>query len=92
MNYSYAYRPTTILILSNRTSYFFYRGKFGTVCKAKEKSTGNIYAAKYIKITPASRKEVTEEINMMNKIHHKRLVYLYDAYETAKDLIMVMEL
>lgn len=29
---------------------------------------------------------------MMNKIHHKRLVYLHDAYETPKDLIMVMEL
>ncbi|XP_028405474.1 myosin light chain kinase, smooth muscle-like [Dendronephthya gigantea] len=67
-------------------------GKFGTVCKATEKSTGAVYAAKYIKITPASRKEVTEEINMMNKIHHKRLVYLYDAYETPNNLIMIMEL
>lgn len=72
--------------------YIHCRGKFGTVCKAKEKSTGTAYAAKYIKITPSSRKEVTEEINMMNKIHHKRLVYLYDAYETPKHLIMIMEL
>ena len=62
------------------------------MCKVKEKNTGEIYAAKYIKITPASRKEVTAEINMMNKNHHKRLVFLYDAYETPKDLIMVMEL
>ena len=69
-----------------------YRGKFGTVCKVKEKGTGVTYAAKYIKITPASRKEVTKEINMMNIIHHKRLVFLYDAYETPTDLIMVMEL
>ena len=29
---------------------------------------------------------------MMNKLHHKRLISLYDAYETKSDMILVMEL
>lgn len=29
---------------------------------------------------------------MMNLLHHKRLISLYDAYETPKNMIVIMEL
>lgn len=87
-----SYKINVCAVIVNFLNFFNYRGKFGYVYKVTEKSTGNTYAAKFIKITPKSKKEVTEEINLMNKIHHERLVFLYDAYQTSKELIMVMEL
>ena len=62
------------------------------VYKAKRKSDGEIYAAKFVRKSAASRKEVMREIEMMNLLHHKRLIQLYDAYETTQDMIVVMEL
>ena len=32
------------------------------------------------------------EIEMMNKLHHKRLISLYDSFETRGEMILVMEL
>ena len=62
------------------------------VYKAKRKSDGEIYAAKFVRKSAAARKEVMREIEMMNLLHHKRLIQLYDAYETTQDMIVVMEL
>lgn len=68
------------------------KGKFGVVNKCRRKANGEILAAKFVRKTAASKKEVTREIEMMNLLHHKRLIQLYDAFETAKDMIVVMEL
>lgn len=78
----------------NRYSTFvvFPRGKFGVVKKVKEKSTGTEYAAKFLKITKESREEVLAEMHIMNKLHSKRLIYLHDAYEKPKEMIIVLEL
>ena len=35
---------------------------------------------------------MTREIEMMNKLHHKRLISLHDAFETEKEMIVIMEL
>ena len=72
----------------------FYKsqGQIWSGYKAKRKSDGEIYAAKFVRKSAASRKEVMREIEMMNLLHHKRLIQLYDAYETTQDMIVVMEL
>ena len=57
-----------------------------------QKASGLHFAAKFIKKTPASKEEVMREIEMMNLLHHKRLIQLFDAYETKKEMIVVMEL
>jgi serine/threonine protein kinase len=55
-----------------------------------------VYAAKYIKTSPStagsSRDEVLREIDIMGRLHHKRLVGLLNAYETGRTIIMIMEL
>lgn len=81
-----------ILILLLSIFVFLYRGKFGVVKKVKEKNTGNEYAAKFLKITKESREEVVAEMLIMNKLHSKRLIYLHDAYERPKEMIIVLEL
>lgn len=68
------------------------KGKFGVVKRCKDKETGAILAAKYIQKTGESKKETLREIQMMNKLHHKRLIQLYDAYENRKEMVLVMEL
>ena len=60
--------------------------------RCERKSDGVHLAAKYIKKTAASKKEVMREIEMMNKLHHKRLISLYDSFETRGEMILVMEL
>ncbi len=62
------------------------------VKRCQDKTSGVFYAAKYVKKTKQSKQEVTKEIEMMGKLHHKRLVGLKDAFETPQFMIVVMEL
>jgi len=68
------------------------KGKFGVVYSCERLSDQVELAAKFIKKTAISKQEVTREIEMMNHLHHKRLISLYDAYETDKEMIVIMEL
>ena len=70
----------------------YFRGKFGTVKRCVQKDSGLHLAAKFITKTQESKDEVMREIEMMNLLHHKRVIQLFDAYETKKEMIIVMEL
>ncbi|XP_060785969.1 myosin light chain kinase, smooth muscle isoform X4 [Neoarius graeffei] len=68
-------------------------GKFGTVFKLVEKSTKKVWAGKFIKAFSAKEKEnVRQEINIMNDLHHPKLVQCVDAFESKSDMVMVMEM
>lgn len=70
-----------------------HRGKFGTVYKCKEKSTGTCLAAKFIAVpNRQERKNVEREIEMMNNLQHPKIIQLYDAYEYNKMVCVVLEL
>lgn len=72
---------------------FICRGKFGTVYKCKEKSTGTCLAAKFIAVPDRKeRKNVEREIQMMNNLQHPKIIQLYDAYEYNKMVCVVLEL
>ena len=65
------------------------------VKRAVDKATGQVYAAKYIKLSIAGSKkeDVMREIGIMNKLNsHKRLVTLVDAYHVTRSMIMILEL
>jgi serine/threonine protein kinase len=69
------------------------RGKFGTVYKCKEKSTGLCLAAKFIAVpNRKERKNVERELEMMNRLQHSKIIQLYDAYEFNKTVCVVLEL
>ncbi|WP_411024712.1 protein kinase domain-containing protein, partial [Salmonella sp. s55962] len=68
------------------------RGAFGIFHRAKEKTTGLERAAKFITIKAGMWEEVRNEIKIMCMLSHKRLIALYDAYETQRDVNMAMEL
>jgi len=72
------------------------RGKFGVVKKVTERSSKKVFAAKYIRLgssgSGSSREDIMREINIMNQLHHKRLVGLVDAFDMSRNIVMIMEL
>lgn len=70
------------------------RGKFGTVYKCTEKSTGRKFAAKFI-YTPKveDRKDVEREVEIMRMLQQPRLLQLYDAFDDGrKEMCLILEL
>uniref|UniRef100_A0A8C3KLE4 Protein kinase domain-containing protein n=1 Tax=Calidris pygmaea TaxID=425635 RepID=A0A8C3KLE4_9CHAR len=68
------------------------RGKFGTVYRLQEKATGKIRAGKYFRTRTAKEKQVARaEVELMNLLHHPRLVQCLAAFQGPAELVMVME-
>jgi serine/threonine protein kinase len=68
------------------------KGRFGIVHKVVEKETGLTWAAKTIKCLKAmDRIKVQDEIRIMRSLQHPKLLQLSASFETAKEIIMVME-
>lgn len=69
------------------------RGKFGEVKRCVERSTGREFAAKFIATPrPQDRKDVEHEIDMMRRLHHRRLVQLYEAFQSDREMCLVIEI
>lgn len=69
------------------------RGKFGTVYKCTEKTTGLCLAAKFISCPKKEdRRNVEREIEIMRMLQHPRLIQVYDAFENGKVMCVVLEL
>lgn len=68
-------------------------GAFGVVHRCRERSTGHIYAAKFIPVSQAIEKDlVRREIDIMNQLHHQKLINLHDAYEDDDEMVLIFEL
>ena len=67
------------------------RGRFGEVFLCIDKNSEITYAAKFIKARTSQRLDKKLEIEIMNELHHPKLMMLWDAFETPRELIMVME-
>ncbi|KAF5286331.1 hypothetical protein FQA39_LY04229 [Lamprigera yunnana] len=69
------------------------RGKFGTVFKCIEKASGLQLAAKFIGVgKKEDRRNVEREVDIMRSLQHPRLLQIYDAYESAKMMCVILEL
>ncbi|KAI5639981.1 immunoglobulin i-set domain-containing protein [Phthorimaea operculella] len=68
-------------------------GAFGVVHRCRERSTGNYFAAKFIPVTGAMEKElIKKEIDIMNQLHHRKLINLHDAFEDDDEMVLIFEL
>lgn len=77
----------------NNTKNKYNRGKFGTVYKCKEKSSGLQLAAKFVPIPKREdRRNVEREVEIMNSLQHSLIIQLYDAFEYQKMMCVVLEL
>jgi len=69
------------------------RGKFGEVKRCVERSTGREFAAKFIATPrPQDRKDVEHEVDMVCRLHHRRLAQLYDAFQSDNEMCLVIEM
>lgn len=72
------------------------RGKFAIVKKCTEKSTGNNYAAKYLRKRrggKACRSDIIVEIDVMRQsMPHHRIVKLHEVFESQREMIIIIEL
>ncbi|EDV98120.1 GH22850 [Drosophila grimshawi] len=69
------------------------RGKFGTVYKCKEKTSGLQLAAKFVPIPKRDdKRNVEREVEIMNSLQHHLIIQLYAAYEYQKMMCVVLEL
>ena len=60
--------------------------------KCTDKLTGRQLAAKFIKTARVSQKaDVKQEISVMNELHHPKLLLLWDAFESKKEIVLIME-
>ncbi|KAM8845440.1 myosin light chain kinase, smooth muscle [Spinachia spinachia] len=67
-------------------------GKFGLVFKLTHKETGRITAGKFYKGRRAKEREAArKEIELMNHLHHPKLVQCLAAYDHSPEMVMVME-
>ncbi|XP_032891333.1 myosin light chain kinase, smooth muscle-like [Amblyraja radiata] len=67
-------------------------GAFGKVYKLLGKSSGKIRAGKFYKArTLKDKKSARDEIEIMNCLHHPKLVQCLDAFESISEIVMVME-
>merc|ERR1719369_851141 len=67
-------------------------GAFGVVHRCSEQKTGNIFAAKFIPVSSAIEKElIRKEIDIMNQLHHHKLINLHDAFEDDDEMVLIFE-
>lgn len=68
-------------------------GAFGVVHRCRERKTGNIFAAKFIPVSHNMEKElIRKEIDIMNQLHHSKLINLHDAFEDDDEMVLIFEL
>lgn len=68
-------------------------GAFGVVHRCRERATGNIFAAKFIPVSHPMEKElIRKEIDIMNQLHHRKLINLHDAFEDDDEMVLIFEL
>lgn len=69
------------------------KGRFGVVYRLVDRVSGMLRAAKCVRcIKAADREKVHQEVAIMNKLRHPKLLQLWAAYDCPKEIILVTEL
>uniref|UniRef100_A0A672L5J9 Myosin, light chain kinase 5 n=1 Tax=Sinocyclocheilus grahami TaxID=75366 RepID=A0A672L5J9_SINGR len=67
-------------------------GKFGEVYRMTHKHTGQVYAGKFYRARVSREKTAArQEIKLMNKLRHPKLVQCLAAYDTSSEIVMILE-
>ena len=82
-----------LLVFQNPLHACVSSGAFGVVHRCIEKSTGRVFVAKFINTPyPLDKYTVKNEINIMNQLHHPKLINLHDAFEDKYEMVLILEL
>ncbi|XP_017494185.1 PREDICTED: twitchin-like, partial [Rhagoletis zephyria] len=86
-------------VKANQSVYDYYEileeigvGAFGVVHRCREKKSGRIFAAKFIPVShPTEKALIRKEIDIMNQLHHVKLIRLHDAFEEDDEMVLIYE-
>ncbi|XP_040188589.1 death-associated protein kinase 2-like isoform X1 [Rana temporaria] len=74
-------------------------GHFGEVRKCKEKSTGCLYAGKFIKTRKCKgsrlgqeRDQIEREVFILQQLEHPNCMKLYDVFASKAEMVLILEL
>ena len=68
------------------------RGKYGQVFRLVHRETAQVHAGKFYKGRSSKEKAAAlREIELMNCLHHPKLVQCLGAYHTRSEIVMVLE-
>ncbi|KAM6395153.1 death-associated protein kinase 2-like [Rhynochetos jubatus] len=74
-------------------------GHFGVVKRCRERSSGNFYAAKFVKTRRCrgsrrglGRAEVEREVSILRQLHHPNIMRLHDLFASRAEMVLVLEL
>lgn len=86
-----AYNPCSFSDLSS--------GHYGQVRQVRDRSTGTLWAGKFLKIrkTPCSllgmeRSSVEREVEILQAVQHPNIVTLRDVFESKAEVVLIQEL
>ncbi|KAK5640122.1 hypothetical protein RI129_010933 [Pyrocoelia pectoralis] len=95
----HTYEPTSPIRCKRKLFDEFYdlgdelgRGTQGITYHAVDRSTGNNYAAKVMHGSGNVRPFMLNEFDMFNQLRHRRLISMYDAYESDDGVSLILEL
>ena len=66
-------------------------GKFGRVVRCTEIKTNQTLACKFIDLKMSNTNDILNEIRIMQKLQHPRLLQLYDAFQEPTRMILILE-
>ncbi|XP_073720247.1 myosin light chain kinase, smooth muscle isoform X2 [Misgurnus anguillicaudatus] len=67
-------------------------GKFGEVYRMTHKQTGQVCAGKFYRARVSKDKAAArKEIQLMNELHHPKLVQCLAAFDTRSEIVMILE-
>ncbi|XP_048849276.1 death-associated protein kinase 2-like [Brienomyrus brachyistius] len=72
-------------------------GNFGQVRDVRDRSSGTHWAGKFLKVKNDSgpgldRRRVEEEVGILQALQHENIMALWDVFEGAGELVLIMEL
>ena len=83
-------------MLTNDSNVSFCRGKFAVVRKCREKSSGEAYAAKYLRKRRRGcdcREDIIKEIDIMRAgKDQQRIIQIKEVFESQREMIIILEL
>lgn len=62
------------------------------VYRVVERATGKNYAAKFIRCSALEKGMIKQEIDIMNDLHHPKLLQLHEAFEQPGEMVLILEL
>ena len=57
-----------------------------------DRKTGKNYAAKFIRCSALEKGMIKQEIDIMNDLHHPKLLQLHEAFEQPGEMVLILEL